>query len=85
MILIEVVGDNQTFFRTISETDLRDIARTFAVDKDLQKAHDNVWDWSQPASIASTGNVEHSVIDDSTDLESCHESWLEIHEAFEGE
>lgn len=80
-MLIEIVGDNQTFFRTILENDLLDIARTFAADRDLKAAHDQVWALSEPVSIESTGGVEHSVIDDSADPESCHDSWMEIFQA----
>lgn len=81
--LIEIVGNTQTFFREILENDLRDIARTFSVDLDLNAAHKSVWDLSVPFAIESTGNIEFSVIDDSNDQESCQESWLDIHAAFE--
>ncbi len=83
-ILVEIVGDNQSFFREMVENDLRDIARTFTVDLDLNAAHKSVWALSKPFAIESTGNIDHTVIDDSNDQESCRESWLDIHNFFEG-
>lgn len=82
-ILIEIVGDNQTFFREIIENDLRDIARTFSIDLDLKAAHKSVWDLSKPFAVESTGDISYTVIDDSSDQESCRESWLDIHQEFE--
>jgi hypothetical protein len=78
--VIEIVGDNQTFFRQITDLDLLDIARTYIVDRNIQAAHDAVWKLSEPFAIDRTGNVEFTVIDDSNDKESCGESWVEIHE-----
>lgn len=82
-IIIEIVGNNQTFFRTIDDAVLRMIAKRVVVDGDVQTAHDSVWEHSKETKISSTGNVAHSVIDDSDDEESCRESWGEIHESFE--
>lgn len=84
-IVIEIVGTYQTFFREISRTDLQDIARTFSVDDDLEKASRDVWNLSEPVSLESTDAVAFAVIDDETDPDSCRTSWLEIHEQLEDE
>lgn len=82
-VIVEVVGDNCTYFRRMYDTDLQDIARTFSIDEDLQAAHDQLWKLSEPVAVEDTAAVEFTVIDDSTDVDSCGESWLEIHEEFE--
>ncbi len=82
-VIVEVVGDNESHFRQMEDTDLRDIARTYTVDVDLKAAHDSLWNLSEPVWVQDTGGVDFIVIDDSKDVESCKESWMDVHEEFE--
>lgn len=79
-VIVEVVGNNCSYFRQLTETDLRDMVRTFARDQALQAAHDSLWKLSDPVALESTAAVEFTIVDDSNGCDSCHASWLELHD-----
>ena len=82
-MIIEIVGNNQTFFRRITQKHWKAIVASAPTDGwtiyQLNRLHKLVWARSKPARIDSTGAVEATVID-SDDIVSSEQSWEENHE-----